>query len=228
MFRRRRKRLDEEVQFHLAEETADNIARGMDPARARNTALRTFGNVENAKEKARDLDPLYWLDTLWQDTCFALRLAARNRWISATIVATLTIGITLNVSVFSLLKRLLLRPWVQSEPETFVSVIPHFTGNYGLRFSDYASMPQPDYVHYRDSAKSLQSLAAYRTVPVTPSGEESGTIRGGLISCNLFDVIRPGRPIVGRYLTPDECTAPTGLLVEPGATGTDDPCPPRR
>jgi predicted permease len=206
MFWRRRKRLDEEVQSHLAEETADNIARGMDPVKARNTALRTFGNVGSAKEKARELDPLYWLDTLWQDTCFAFRLIARNRWISATIVATLTVGITLNVSVFSLLNRLLLRPWVRSEPETFVSLIPRFSGKYGLRFSDYAAMPQPDYVRYRDSAKSLQSLAAYRTLTVTLSGEESGTLRGGLISCNMFDVIRPGPPAVGRYLTWDECT----------------------
>jgi|SRR6266545_3388699 len=103
MFWRRRKRLDEEVQSHLAEETADNIARGMDPVKARNAALRTFGNVASAKENARELDPFYWLDTLWQDACFAFRLIARNRWTSATIIATLTVGITLNVSVFSLL-----------------------------------------------------------------------------------------------------------------------------
>src|SRR5262249_940187 len=135
MFWRRRQRLDEEVQCHLAEETADNIARGMGPVMARNTALRTFGNVESANETGRELAPLYWLDTLWQDTCFAFRLVARNRWISATIVATLTIGITLNVSVFTLLNRLLLRPWVHNEPATFVSLIPRFTGKYGLRFS---------------------------------------------------------------------------------------------
>lgn len=208
MFWRRRKRLDEEVQSHLAQETADNIARGMDPAKARNAALRTFGNVESAKEKARELDPLYWLDTLWQDISFAFRLIARNRWTSATIVATLMVGITLNVTVFSLLNRLLLRPWVRSEPETFVSLIPRFSGKYDLRFSEYASMSQPDYVRYRDSAKSLQSLAAYRALTLTLSGEESGTLRGGLISCNLFDVIRPGPPVAGRYMTRDECAQP--------------------
>jgi predicted permease len=213
MFWRRRKRLDEEVQSHLAEETADNIASGMDPAKARYTALRTFGNVESAKEKARELDPLYWLDTLWQDACFAFRLVVRNPWISATIVATLTVGITLNVTVFSLLNRLLLRPWVHAEPDTFVSLIPRFAGKYGLRFSDYASMPQPDYVRYRDSAKSLQLLAAYRTFAVTLSGEESGSLRAGLISCNLFDVFRPGPPLVGRYLTPDECKVPMQTAV---------------
>src|SRR5207247_10954692 len=36
---------------------------------------------------------------------------------------------------------------------------------------------------------------------------------GGLISCNLFDVIRPGPPVVGRYLAPDECQIPAQTAV---------------
>ena len=102
MFWRGRGRLDEEVASHLAEETADNIARGMDPAAARDSAVRAFGNVEAAKETVRERNPWYWLDTFWQDIRFGFRLIARSRWLSATIVATLTTGIALNVSVFSL------------------------------------------------------------------------------------------------------------------------------
>ena len=148
MFRRGRSRLDEEVESHLAEEIADNIARGMDPAAARHAAMRTFGNVEAAKERVRERDPFYWVDTLWQDIRFAFRLIGRNTWLSVTIVATLTIGIALNVSVFSLLNGSLLRPWVRSEPETFVSVIPRYSGEYRLRFpsevcrADYARVPR--------------------------------------------------------------------------------------
>ena len=99
MFGVHRRRLDEEVASHLASETAENVARGMDPVSAREAALRTFGNVEAAKERTRELDPLYWLDTIWQDIRFSFRLIARNRWSSVTIVATLTVGIALNVSV---------------------------------------------------------------------------------------------------------------------------------
>ena len=215
MFWRRRKRLDEEVESHLALETADNVARGMDAAAARSAAMRSFGNVEAAKERARELDPLYWVDTLSQDIRFAVRLIARNRWLSVTIVATLTVGIAINVSVFSLLNGFLLRPWVRSEPETFVSLIPRYSGKYDLRYSDYASMSQPDYARYRDSAKSLAALAAYRLMGLTLGGEESGSIRGGLVSCNVFDVIRPGPPLLGRFLTPDECSRarPTAVAV---------------
>jgi predicted permease len=206
MFWRRRQRLDDEIRSHLEEEAADNIARGMDPGTARRAALRTFGNVGAVREKSRELDPLYWLDTLSQDFRFAFRLIARNRWISLTIVATLTVGIALNVTVFSLLNAVLMRAWVRTEPETFIRIIPQFSGKYDLRFSDSGSMSQPDYEHYREAARSLQSLAAYRFLPLTLSGSESGALRGALVSCNLFDVVRPGPPVAGRYFLSDECT----------------------
>jgi hypothetical protein len=69
-------------------------------------------------------------------------------------------------------------------------------------------MSQPDYIRYRDSAKSIESLAGYRLLDLTLSGEESGSIRGALISCNLSDVFTPGPPIRGRYLIPGECAEP--------------------
>ena len=205
MFRRRR--LDEEIESHLAEETADNIARGMDAETARRAALRTFGNVEAAKERVRELDPRYWIDTLWQDVRFACRQIVRNRWISATTVTTLTVGIAINVAVFSLLNALLLRPWVRVEPGTFVSVIPRFTGEYRLRVSYYGSVSQPDYVRYRD-AKSLDSLAAYQMLGLTMTEAASGSVRGALVSCNLFDSVRPGVPVIGRYFSARECATP--------------------
>jgi len=205
MWRRGRGRLDEEVASHIAEETADNIARGMPPSAAREAAMRTFGNVEAVKETMRERSPWYWLDTLWQDVCFAFRLIARNRWLSATIIATLTTGIALNVSMFSLVNGYLLRPWVSSEPGTLVSVFARFSGDYNLRYSD-GGISQPDYARLRDSAESLSALAAYRLTNVTLSGPESGSLRAGLVSCNLTDVLRPAPPLLGRYLAPDECT----------------------
>ena len=212
MWWRRRTRFDEEFESHLAEETADNIARGMDPAAARDAASRTFGNVEAAKETLRERDRMYWVDTLFQDIRFAFRLIGRNRWLSATIVATLTIGISLNVTVFSLLNGFLLRPWVRSQPETLISVFAKYSGEYQLRYSD-GGMSQPDYARYRDSAKSLAALSAYRLLNVSLSGAEAGSIRAGLVSCNVVDVVRPAPPLVGRYLAPDECDMANPSLV---------------
>ena len=144
------------------------------------------------------------LQTLAQDIRYACRLVSRSPWSSATVVATLTVGIALNVSVFSVLNGLLLRPWVRSEPETFLSISPRFSGEYQLWFSE-GGASQPDYALYRDASRTVESLAAYRFLSLTLSGDVSGTIRGGLVSCNLFEVVRPGPPILGRYLAADEC-----------------------
>jgi predicted permease len=203
----RRRRLDEEVASHLAEETADNIDRGMSPSDARRAALRAFGNVEAAKEHVRERDPLYWFDTLSQDVRFALRLIGRNPWLSFTIATTLTFGIALNVSVFSLLNGFFLRPWVQSDPDTVVVVLAKYSGKYRLRFSD-GGMTQPDFARYRDTATSLASLAAFRLDNLTLSGNESGRIRGGLVSCEMAEVLRPPPPLLGRHLVPDDCADP--------------------
>jgi hypothetical protein len=156
---RGRRRLDEEVASHLAEETADNIARGMDSVTARQAAMRAFGNVEAVKERMRERNPWYWLDTLSQDIGFALRLIARNPWLSATIVGTLTIGIAINVSAFTLANGFLLRPWVRIDPATIVHVFPRYSGDYQLQYSD-GGMSQPDYVRLRVSSESLSALAA--------------------------------------------------------------------
>ena len=146
------------------------------------------------------------LQNLTQDIRLALRLISRNGWTSATIIATLAVGIALNVSVYTVLNALMLRPWVRTDPGTFLSVIPRFAGEYQLRYSD-GGLSQPDYAWYRDSAGTLESLGAYRLRSLTLGGVESGTVRGGLVSCDLFDVIKPGPPLVGRYLAENECAA---------------------
>jgi hypothetical protein len=205
MYWRRRDRLREEIGHHLAEETAENISRGMQPEKARQAALQAFGHVEVTKERMRELDPLYWLDTLLQDVRFAFQIIRRNGWLSAIVVSTLVLGIGLNVSVFTVLNALLLRPWVRTQAETFVSLFPNFGGSYQLKFSDYASMSQPDYLWYRDSAKSIKSLAAYRLIDATLGGTEAGSVHAALISCNMQDVLGSGSPLAGRFLAADEC-----------------------
>jgi len=46
--------LDREIQFHLDQQIAQNLALGMSGAEARREALRTFGNPTAVKEAARE------------------------------------------------------------------------------------------------------------------------------------------------------------------------------
>jgi hypothetical protein len=53
LFRRSRttQLLDDEIQFHLDQQIADNIAAGMSPEEARYAAMRTFGNPTALKRR---------------------------------------------------------------------------------------------------------------------------------------------------------------------------------
>ena len=69
--------LDEELQAHLELETRANIERGLSPAQARAAAHRRFGNATRVKERARESDPLFRLEALFNDLRYALRSLAR-------------------------------------------------------------------------------------------------------------------------------------------------------
>ena len=53
----RERGLDEELQFHIDQQTEKYVRAGMDPAVARRQALRRFGGVVRAQEETRDQIP---------------------------------------------------------------------------------------------------------------------------------------------------------------------------
>jgi hypothetical protein len=68
----------DELRLHLELQTRENIARGMKPDEARYAAQRSFGGVEQVKERARDQRGWAWLDHLLQDLRFAFRMLRKT------------------------------------------------------------------------------------------------------------------------------------------------------
>jgi len=71
----------QELDAHLALLTGENIRRGMAPAEAARAARIKLGGVAQLSETHRDLRGLPFLDTLFQDLRFALRMLRINRLI---------------------------------------------------------------------------------------------------------------------------------------------------
>lgn len=102
--------LDDELQFHLDQQIAENLAAGMSPAAARTAALRAFGNPALLREQAHATWSWNRLEILLRDLRFALRALRRNPGFTATIIGTMALGIGASAAMFTVVDHVLLRP----------------------------------------------------------------------------------------------------------------------
>src|SRR5204863_2659999 len=95
-----------------------------------------------------------WIDQLWQDVRYAVRMVRRSPGFSAVVVLTLAIGIGLNTAVFSVVDAVLLRPPAFAHPERVL-----WLTTLDPRIKD-EFITSHDFQAWREAA-SLERLVAY-------------------------------------------------------------------
>ena len=118
------RRLREEIEEHLALQTAENIQAGMSPYEARRQAVLKFGAVEAIKADYRDRQGLPFLDHLVTDVRHALRSLRTSPGFTAVAVITLALGIGANTAIFSLIDGLLFKKLPVENPHELVVLRP--------------------------------------------------------------------------------------------------------
>src|SRR5207245_3570945 len=125
LFRRRglEADLDAELRSHLEMAVELNLHKGMSAEDARREALRSFGGVEQTKERYRDQRGLPMIETALQDLRFGFRMLRRSPGFSILAILCLTLGIGANAAVFSWVEGILFRPYpLVSHQERLVAV----------------------------------------------------------------------------------------------------------
>ena len=112
--------LDDELQFHLEQQIAENVAAGMSEEEARYAAARIFGNTTVLKEQTRDTWGWIRLEQIVQDVRYGLRQLRRNPGFTAVAIVTLALGIGANTAIFSLIDAVMLRSLPIRNPQQLI------------------------------------------------------------------------------------------------------------
>jgi predicted permease len=185
--------LNDEIAFHIEEQTAKNIRAGMTPEEARRAALVRFGGVEQVKEATRDEFRAGVLEDFGRDLRYGARVLRRAPGFAIVAILTLGLGIGAATAVFSVVDGVLLEPLPYPEPDRIVRVF-QIDAN-GRRMGNVSD---PNFDDLKNGTRTLKAMAemAAGPVPVVVNGQ-SAMIAGAAVSREFFDVMGVG-PIIGR------------------------------
>jgi putative ABC transport system permease protein len=149
------------------------------------------------------------MEKLTQDFRYGVRMLRKSRAFTAIAVITLALAIGANTAIFSVVYPALLRPLPYRQPEKLVTLGEN-------RQTDCCSFTSsyPDYLDWKQSAKSFESLSGYSGDPFTLTGTgDPKMIFGAMVTSNFFSTLGI-KPVLGRdFVAEDELPEGSGPSV---------------
>ncbi|HEX5084675.1 MAG TPA: ABC transporter permease [Blastocatellia bacterium] len=146
-----------EISQHLDDCYQESLANGATPSEAERRTLNELGAVETLQRELRRVERpsppepivlgtnrrINMIADFWQDLRYGARMAMKNRGFTAVAVFTLALGISANITIFSMISEFFFNPLPVKDPDQLVLVLqksavwdkPH--GHSWLDFRDY-------------------------------------------------------------------------------------------
>jgi hypothetical protein len=147
------------------------------PEEALYAAQRVLGNTLLIKEDVRATWRWASLESVRRDLLYAFRVLRKCPGFTAATLISLTVGIGLNSSVFSVLNAILLRPLSSPEPERLVRVFHGDRGN--LSYPNYRDLRTQSHPRRAGGVFMAQPGGPVGSVVAGPSARRADLERGG-------------------------------------------------
>ncbi len=191
--------LNDELQFHIEQQIAENRAAGMSQEDARQAALRTFGNAAALRDHARETWSWHWLEQFLHDVRQSVRSLLRTPGFSLIAIVVLALGIGANVALFTLVHSVLLTPFPFPHPDRLVRI---YEADARGRFKDNI-VAGGDFAAWQSQSHSFEKMAIKKGIEYSVSGTQGQLpeiVRAETASWNLFPLLGV-KPAVGRLFS---------------------------
>jgi putative ABC transport system permease protein len=195
--------LNEEIRAHLDRLENQHRARGLSQQAAREAARRDFGGIEPMKQRYGDQQRLRWLDEMWRDTRYAIRVLVKAPGFTLAAVVILALGIGANTAIFSLLNATVTGMLRFQDADRLVMVWSTPAGG----TASPEPLTIPEYYFLRDENRAFDQMGAMMpwigTVESATDGQPADRLVGQRVTSSLFALLG-AQPAQGRILMPGD------------------------
>lgn len=201
--------LDDEIRSQLGLMVDEKIAQGMAADEARRAAIIELGGVEQVKEEVRAVRTGAWLDSLLQDTRFALRMLRKNPIFALTAIASLSLAIGANTAVYSIIDAALLHPLPLPQPNRLFTLSTPESDQPGLPASDAGdAFSYPLYEQLSNAIGNSGQLALFDSpgsaeIQIAGPNTQPEKVTTQSLSPNALDVLGVSSA-AGELFSPDD------------------------
>jgi hypothetical protein len=164
--------LQDEMEAFLAEETADNEARGMSRDEARRQARVKLGNLQKVRESLWMQNSPQPFTTIGREVKYAFRSLSRTPGFSIIAVLIMALCIGAATSLFTIVRSVLLRPLPFHDPGQLMMLYEFHRGAEArTQDSRYRPVAPGDFYDWREKTRGFEDMAIMRYAGYSLTGE---------------------------------------------------------